>query len=188
MGGFETFEVELCCTEKKETDASVSVIKSCGSPTTNIPLLNVDLKASTSLNAIVAHRVCDYCNFLEKRMSCNLQTRTKNCQDLLGPSIVTIFESKSPPEISKVSRQKNASLSPADGEFLIDVILHKISKEVEDRTGKSSEIRTCKDPTILVKLSCFSHTKRGDEIINQIKSQMIGEIQRTNRRWRRLLR
>ena len=68
---------------------------------------------------------------------------------------------------------------PYEGHFVLDAFVECIGRcdDANDGTVK-----------VQVTLEMYSHTKRGNEIISKIRGPMLGEIGRTNRRWRRLLK
>ena len=41
---------------------------------------------------------------------------------------------------------------------------------------------------VQVSLEMYSHTRHGRALLDKIRGQMVGEIGRTNRRWRRLMK
>lgn len=166
----------------------------------------------------VARRILQYCDFIQKRMDWKLLVTQKeisknqdhnmkrNCvDDMYARTVVTIVEDLSSTSqsislessnalssvdektmkyesASKVKYSKSevcGSFLPKEGHFLIDAIIQNATAELEKRN---------EDNDVIVTLNCFSHTRRGDMIIHKIKSQIQGEVRRSNRRWRRMLK
>ena len=73
--------------------------------------------------------------------------------------------------------QDNRNL-PIEGHFIIDAFI-----------STKSISQSCSDNVdVEVSLEVYAHTKYGTALVNKIRSQLTGEIGRTNRRWRRLLK
>ena len=69
--------------------------------------------------------------------------------------------------------------------FLIDVIIQNKCSQSSKEDGHDGAKTSNGENIVSVTLHCFSQTQQGDIIMERIKSQMEGEIKRSNRRWRR---
>ena len=69
---------------------------------------------------------------------------------------------------------------PKEGHFLVEaaIVLNESQQADRDKSNTS----------ISVSLDCYRHSSRGNKAVEKIRSQLQGEICRTNRRWRRILR
>ena len=73
--------------------------------------------------------------------------------------------------------QDNRNL-PQEGHFVIDAFIS--TKNTQQNSSNNIDVE--------VSLEAFAHTAHGTSLVNKIRGQMPGEIGRTNRRWRRLLK
>ena len=81
---------------------------------------------------------------------------------------------------STIDNEADNSNLPYEGHFIIDAYVKRFGRCDDTDTGGSDNIQ--------VFLEMYSHTKYGTTMINKIRGQLPGEIGRTNRRWRRLLK
>ena len=73
--------------------------------------------------------------------------------------------------------QDNTNL-PQEGHFVIDAFI----------STKNTQQNSSNNVDVEVSLEVFAHTAFGTSLVNKICGQLPGEIGRTNRRWRRLLK
>lgn len=67
---------------------------------------------------------------------------------------------------------------PEEGHFLVEVCV----------TETRQKVNAEKAWTVAVSVNCYEHSNRGGKAVEKIRSQLQGEICRSNRRWRRLLK
>lgn len=139
-----------------------------------------------------------------------MQEKTEKRYELINSSVLTISEdasnkpqsyrpswtmecnsvndectSDSPPRLTPNLSKTNLNLVPREGEFFIDIIIQNTATNCSNGVAKEHYPNLLNDE-VAIKLSCFTHTSRGAAIVNMIKSQIKPEIQRSNRRWRRI--
>jgi hypothetical protein len=67
---------------------------------------------------------------------------------------------------------------PEEGHFLVEVCVSETRQKVNAERAW----------TVAVSVDCYEHSNRGGKAVEKIRSQLQGEICRSNRRWRRLLK
>uniref|UniRef100_A0A7S4J603 Uncharacterized protein n=2 Tax=Odontella aurita TaxID=265563 RepID=A0A7S4J603_9STRA len=142
--------------------------------------------ANGAVDCVVA-RMRSYCQSL-KGMDVSLSAIDGPCES----ATVTIVGSKKAFHCGKedISRFVEpdekciADPNPKNSiEFLIDAIVEEKMKIDQHPTQSGSQA----DVVVEVSLTCFSHSTAGTVFIGKIRNQMIGEVNRTNRKWRRIL-
>ena len=123
-----------------------------------------------------------YCDEIMDRLQTyfnSFQTAPLECTRQMknGVHCVTVTEDFSLSASTK--RDDNNDNLPYDGHFIIDAAARVVKY---DSKSPNDEFRA----EIEVNLEIYSHTKRGNLLVDKIRSPMPGEIGRTNRRWRRL--
>ena len=107
------------------------------------------------------------------------------------PPAVTNFVDESlekieiPETILRVLRGRNNSgLLPTEGHFLVEVKV----RFVRDcfGIGSNNHINIQNRPTVNVHLDCYRHSSRGGKAIEKIRNSLNGELNRTNRKWRKI--
>ena len=149
-----------------------------------------DTILSKSARDEVASRLCTYFeNVRDIPLKCLQQMREYGDDDVDSPRgieqsawCITALEERFCNSIPSCSNgMKNANDNenlPIEGHFVIDAFL-----ECNDNT-----INANGEVCVRVILEMFSHTKYGSACIDKIRNSLPGEIGRTNRRWRRLLK
>ena len=79
---------------------------------------------------------------------------------------------------SALQHEQDNSNLPQEGHFVIDAFIS--TKNTEQNSSNYVDVE--------VSLEAFAHTSHGTSLVNKIRGQLPGEIGRTNRRWRRLLK
>eukprot|EP00574_Skeletonema_japonicum_P002028 CAMPEP_0201740302 /NCGR_PEP_ID=MMETSP0593-20130828/46228_1 /ASSEMBLY_ACC=CAM_ASM_000672 /TAXON_ID=267983 /ORGANISM="Skeletonema japonicum, Strain CCMP2506" /LENGTH=570 /DNA_ID=CAMNT_0048234607 /DNA_START=72 /DNA_END=1784 /DNA_ORIENTATION=- len=79
---------------------------------------------------------------------------------------------------STLQNEKDNRNLPQEGHFVIDAFI----------SIKTTHQSNNKEIDVEVNLEAFAHTTYGISLVNKIRGPMPGEIGRTNRRWRRLLK
>lgn len=103
--------------------------------------------------------------FMEQQNLSDLQWET------VGKEKISYFSRRSDDLTSVIRNIPNQADQP---EWVLDISLSCSIKEENP-----------KEYHIMARLSCFSHSPRGVEIVERLTRTMPGEICRTNRRWRR---
>ena len=90
-----------------------------------------------------------------------------------------------PESILQVLRGRdNSGFLPKEGHFLVDVKVRFVRDSF--RVGSNADINLQNRPTANVHLDCYRHSARGGKAIEKIRNSLNGEINRTNRKWRKI--
>jgi hypothetical protein len=76
---------------------------------------------------------------------------------------------------------------PKEGHFLLDVTLTYVPLSSASAINCHHHVNDNKVGIVQVQITSYRHTLYGMKIIQKIKSQLEGEVCRTNRKWRRKL-
>ena len=87
------------------------------------------------------------------------------------------FHNCNPSCLPRLDHEQDNNNLPYEGHFVIDAFVVPDKKEEDESTT-----------SVQVILEMYSHTKHGTLILNKIRGPIQGEITRTNRKWRRLLK
>jgi len=146
-----------------------------------------DNRAKGACDEVASRLITYFENVRDTSLKCSHQRREYGCDEKLQSGkrsawCVTAVEERfcnnSFPTRSPTTTNENDNKNlPIEGHFVIDAFL--------ESTGSQNDNR---EVCVTVVLECYSHTKYGSVVIDKIRNLMPGEIGRTNRRWRRLLK
>ena len=127
-------------------------------------------------------------NLRDVSLKCSQQARERGTTESGQNAVecVSVIEERfyncnpSAPLPSTIDNKADNNNLPYEGHFIIDAYVKRFGRCDDNDTGGSDNIQ--------VVLEMYSHTKYGTTMINKIRGQLPGEIGRTNRRWRRLLK
>jgi len=155
-----------------------------------------DDKAKRATDEVVSRLIDFFENLRDFTLKCSHQIReygndviagSKDESEDGGPThsklgrCVTALEERffncNPSCLPVLDHEKDNNNLPFEGHFIIDAFVE--SSGMCDDNGNVS---------VQVILEMYSHTKRGNAIINKIRETLPGEIGRSNRRWRRILK
>ena len=131
---------------------------------------NVSLTSSGASSAVgdVVSRICSYCQYVAStkglRLDCVVQSSGA------GPSIMANRQVCTIVEIG--SAQKC-------GAFFIDVYVQHVKAGEKGKEDGADEV-------VEVRLHSFIHSVSGRVVLDKVRDGMEGEVQRSNRRWRRM--
>ena len=134
----------------------------------------------------VASRLINYFENLRYiSLKCSQQVRERGTTESGQNAVecVSVIEERfsncnpSTPLPSTIDNEADNNNLPYEGHFIIDAYVKRFGR-CDDTASYN----------IQVVLEMYSHTKYGTTMVNKIRGQLPGEIGRTNRRWRRLLK
>jgi 23S rRNA A1618 N6-methylase RlmF len=115
-------------------------------------------------------------------LKCTDQARRSNSTSKLKRCVTVVeerFHSCSPSSPLLLNHDRDNINLPYEGHFVMDGFVHAMDG---DYATESDVIK------VQVSLEMYSHTRHGRALLDKIRGQMVGEIGRTNRRWRRLMK
>lgn len=134
--------------------------------------------ANVYCNEVVSRLTTYFESFRETPLKCDSESKH-------GLTRVTVIEARFSEVNSKATskhKDDNDNL-PYNGHFIIDAFVREINSRSSSET-KNNLNRT----EVEVTLELYCHTKRGNMLVDKIRSALPGEIARTNRKWRRLIK
>jgi 23S rRNA A1618 N6-methylase RlmF len=121
-------------------------------------------KNDTACNEVVSRLMAYFGSFRETPLRCICPA---------GSRCVTVIEER---PLSTASQKEYNDNLPIDGHFIMDSF---VSVAPSNAHSNESSI------VVNVRIEMWSHTKRGDVLLNKIRDLMPGEVGRSNRKWRR---
>ena len=155
-----------------------------------------DANDKTALDEVVSRLIDYFENLRDVSMKCSHQTIRRQCENggidtskeksadsRVGRCVTAVeerFHNRNPFHLPVLNYEHDNNNLPYEGHFIIDAFVKCNQKYNDGSNGNAISVQ--------VVLEIYSHTKHGSTIINKIRGPMPGEIGRTNRRWRRLLK
>lgn len=145
-----------------------------------------DNRAKSACDEVASRLITYFENARETSLKCSHQMREYGCDEKIQSEkqsawCVTAVEERfcnlCPPRSPMTTNENDNKNLPIEGHFVIDAF-------VESSGSQNDHGEVC----VTVVLECYSHTKYGSVVVDKIRNLMPGEIGRTNRRWRRLLK
>ena len=150
----------------------------------SIPVSNDDVR--DAINELSSRLITYFCEVRDISLKCIDECRERHTDDKTcggtKERCITVIEERFSTNIvaptTSHHKQDNRNL-PCEGHFVIDAFI-----SIKNNTRQNSN----RDVDVVVSLEAFAHTTSGTMLVNKIRGQMPGEIGRTNRRWRRILK
>lgn len=126
--------------------------------------------------------------YIKPKNKNNTSSATDNDVLVAEQATVTIVEDLSVQStIPTSSLPVSVTELPKEGHFLVDITLTTTTGCNDSSPGAMSSLHS-HSSAVNVDIESYCHTKRGSQIVQRINREIQGDMQRTNRKWRRKLK
>eukprot|EP00984_Skeletonema_dohrnii_P007991 scaffold2944_cov155-Skeletonema_dohrnii-CCMP3373.AAC.8 len=134
-----------------------------------------------AVNEVSSRLITYFGGVRDLSLKCIVECRVRNTDGTTNGCVkercITVIEERFSGAATSHHEQDNRNL-PHEGHFVMDAFIS--IKNKHQNSSDNVDVEVC--------LEMFVHTTYGMMLVNKIRGQMPGEIGRTNRRWRRLLK